>query len=111
MKQSKKYEIDDYCAIAYFGKIFNDRWKLYIVYKLLNGEKRFKELREFFEPYMTQKTLCMKLKELEEAKIIDREVFTEIPPRVEYRLGNKGKELADILECISKWGSSYTLSK
>ncbi|PAF42732.1 winged helix-turn-helix transcriptional regulator [Helicobacter sp. 11S03491-1] len=111
MKQNKKYAIDNLCPVSYFGKIFNDRWKLYIAYKLLDGKKRFKDLRDFFEPYMTQKTLCIKLKELEEEQIIQREVFSEIPPRVEYHLTNKGKELASVLECIYQWGDSYVCLK
>lgn len=110
MRQNKEYGIDCRCSLAYFGKIFDDRWKLYIVYKLLEGEKRFKELKEFFEPYMTQKTLCIKLKELEVSQIIQRESFNEIPPRVCYRLSVKGEGLKSILEGIYKWGNLYIKS-
>lgn len=107
MRQTKDYDIDSCCALGYFVKIFDDRWKLYIVYKLLEGEKRFKELKEFFKPYMTQKTLCVKLKELEDSQIIQREAFNEIPPRVIYSLSAKGTGLKNILENIYEWGSFH----
>ena len=81
------------CSVAVTLDIFNDRWKLAIIWHLLENNKRFKDLHEDINE-ITQKTLTIKLKELEEKNIIHREVFAEVPPKVEYSLtpiGSKNK--------------------
>lgn len=102
-----KREISTYCPIGLFSKIFDDKWKLFIVFNLTTNHKRFKDLCDVCSDYMTQKTLSVKLKELEENGIIIREVFAEVPPRVQYSLSEKGKELIPIIESISLWGEKY----
>ncbi|WP_198305280.1 winged helix-turn-helix transcriptional regulator [Arcobacter vandammei] len=94
------------CSVAVTLDIFNDRWKLAIIWHLLDGEKRFKELNEIINE-ITQKTLTIKLKELEEKNIIHRECFAQIPPKVEYSLTPIGKELKPVLQEMHKWGISY----
>lgn len=94
------------CSVAVTLDIFNDRWKLAIIWHLLDGEKRFKDLHETISE-ITQKTLTVKLKELEEKNIIDREVFAEVPPKVVYSLTNSGKKLKPVLEEMFKWGIDY----
>ncbi len=95
------------CSVAVTLDVFNDRWKLAIIWHLLDGNKRFKELHEDISE-ITQKTLTVKLKELEEKNIINREVFPEVPPKVVYSLTTIGKELKPVLEAMYKWGISYT---
>ncbi|QKF81867.1 transcriptional regulator [Halarcobacter ebronensis] len=94
------------CSVAVTLDIFNDRWKLSIIWQLLAGEKRFKELHEAISE-ITQKTLTIKLKELEEKNIINREVFPEVPPKVVYSLTNAGENLKPVLKEMYKWGISY----
>ena len=95
------------CPVAVTNDIFNDKWKLAIVWYLLDGEKRYKELHEeVFE--ITQKTLTVKLKELEQKQLIKREVFAEVPPKVVYSLTPIGMELRDVLEAMHSWGIKYT---
>src|SRR5574344_811644 len=94
------------CSVAVTLDIFNDRWKLAIIWHLLDGEKRFKELHEIINE-ITQKTLTIKLKELEEKNIIHREVFPQIPPKVVYSLTSCGKNLKPVLEEMHKWGIEY----
>lgn len=94
------------CSIAVTLDIFNDRWKLSIIWHLLDGKKRFKELNEIISE-ITQKTLTVKLKELEEKNIIHREVYAEVPPKVEYSLTSSGEKLRPVLENMSKWGIGY----
>ncbi|WP_333803962.1 winged helix-turn-helix transcriptional regulator [Sulfurospirillum sp.] len=94
------------CSVAVTLDVFNDRWKLAIIWHLLEKNKRFKELSEDINE-ITQKTLTIKLKELEEKKIIAREVFPEIPPKVVYSLTPIGKALRPILEAMYVWGKSY----
>lgn len=94
------------CSVAVTLDIFNDRWKLAIIWHLLDGEKRFKELHEIINE-ITQKTLTIKLKELEEKNIIHREVFAEVPPKVVYSLTSSGEKLRPVLEEMYKWGIEY----
>lgn len=98
----KKYK----CTVSVTLDIFNDRWKLAIIWHLLDSEKRFKDLHEIISQ-ITQKTLTIKLKELEEKKIIHREVFAQVPPKVVYSLTHAGKRLRPVLEEMDKWGIEY----
>lgn len=95
------------CSVSITLDIFNDRWKLAIIWYLLDSDKRFKELHEIISE-ITQKTLTIKLKELESKNIIHREVFAEVPPKVVYSLTPIGKKLKPILEEMYKWGIDYT---
>jgi len=109
LKDFKMYYINDKeykCSVAVTLDIFNDRWKLAIIWHLLDTEKRFKELHETISE-ITQKTLTVKLKELEEKNIINREVFAEVPPKVVYSLTDVGKSLKPVLEEMYKWGINY----
>lgn len=94
------------CSVAVTLDVFNDRWKLAIIWYLLEKDKRFKELSEDIHE-ITQKTLTIKLKELEEKNIISRQAFLEIPPRVVYALTPIGKALRPILEEMYLWGKNY----
>ena len=94
------------CSVSVTLDIFNDRWKLAIIWHLLDGDKRFKELHEVISE-ITQKTLTIKLKELEEKNIINREVFAEVPPKVVYSLSDSGKKLKPVLDEMYKWGIDY----
>lgn len=95
------------CSVSVTLDVFNDRWKLAIIWHLLDSNKRFKELHETISE-ITQKTLTVKLKELEEKNIINREVFPEVPPKVVYSLTEAGKKLQPVLEEMYKWGIFYT---
>ena len=94
------------CSVAVTLDIFNDRWKLAIIWHLLDGEKRFKELHEIISE-ITQKTLTIKLKELEEKNIIHRECFASVPPKVVYSLTHCGEKLRPVLEEMHQWGIDY----
>ncbi|AXH09610.1 transcriptional regulator [Malaciobacter halophilus] len=94
------------CSVAVTLDIFNDRWKLAIIWHLLEDDKRFKDLHEDIAE-ITQKTLTVKLKELEEKNIINREVFPEVPPKVVYSLTPMGEQLKPVLTEMYKWGIKY----
>jgi len=95
------------CSVSVTLDVFNDRWKLSIIWHLLNQEKRFKQLHQEINE-ITQKTLTVKLKELEAKKIINREVFPQVPPKVVYSLTNIGKQLRPVVEEMYEWGIKYT---
>lgn len=98
----KEYE----CSIKIVQDIFNDKWKLGIIWHLMDGEKRYKELNEQVAN-ITQKTLTVKLRELEEYHIITREVFAEIPPKVVYSLSPIGEKLRPLMKEMFDWGIEY----
>jgi len=95
------------CSVSVTLDVFNDRWKLSIIWHLLDGNKRFGELHDTISE-ITQKTLTVKLKELEEKNIINREVFPEVPPKVVYSLTEVGEKLRPVLEAMYNWGILYT---
>ncbi len=94
------------CPVSVTNDVFNDKWKLAIVWHLLDGNKRYKELHEEVCE-ITQKTLTVKLKELEQKKLIKREVFAEVPPKVVYSLTPIGENLRDVLNAMHAWGIKY----
>ncbi len=94
------------CAVELTLDIIGGKWKGLILYHLLDGTKRFNELRRLM-PSITQRMLTLQLRELEEDGIIHREVFNEVPPRVEYSLTEQGRAIGPILEQMELWGKNY----
>jgi len=89
-----------------FFDIFNDKLKLMIIWYLKNNPLRFKELFECLQP-ITKKTLTIKLKELEQLNLINREVFAQVPPKVEYSLNEYGNDLKPVINEILIWSQKY----
>ena len=107
--QPETTESSEICASQPMGRamrLLGDMWTLMIVYTLLNGTKRFGELLEAMGN-VSPKTVSQRLKMLEEIGFVQREAFLEIPPRVEYRLTEKGLALIDIMEAIKQFGQRY----
>lgn len=82
------------------------RWTILILRDLFTGTKRFGELKKSLNG-VSQKVLTANLRSLEEKGIIEREVFPEVPPRVEYRLTDLGKTLDPIIKSVHAWGKFY----
>lgn len=93
------------CPIRNTIELIGGKWTFSIIYVLLNGKKRFKELERAIEGINTR-MLVKELKMLEENKIIIRKAFATVPPTVEYSLTEKGKELEPILNQIKLWGKN-----
>ena len=87
-------------------RLIGDTWTLMIIYNLIEGEKRFGELLDALGN-VSPKTLSQRLKMLEEEKILSRQAYAQIPPRVEYRLTDKGTALLDVLNAIHSFGMRY----
>src|SRR5687768_8325268 len=87
-------------------KIIGGRWKVLILWQLVSGTRRFGELRRLVSG-ITEKMLTQQLRELEQDGIVHREIYREVPPRVEYSLTPRGDSLRPILEAIHCWGSEY----
>lgn len=107
--QPETTEPSEICASQPVGRamrLLGDVWTLMIVYTLLNGTKRFGELLEAMGN-VSPKTVSQRLKMLEEIGFVQRQAFLEIPPRVEYRLTEKGLALVDIMEAIKQFAQRY----
>lgn len=93
------------CPIRNTIELIGGKWTFSIIYVLLNGKMRFKELERAIEGINTR-MLVKELKMLEENKIIIRKAYATVPPTVEYSLTEKGKELEPILNQIKLWGKN-----
>lgn len=102
-------EQPDTCTAHPMGhalRLLGDKWTLMLVYTLLSGPRRFGELMEALGN-VSPKTVSQRLKMLEEIGFVQRQAFAEIPPRVEYRLTEKGLALVDIMEAIRQFAERY----
>ena len=88
------------------SKVLGDRWKLLIIQNLLDGTKRFGELKKSLGD-ITQKVLTSNLRMLEEKGLLIRQVYAQIPPRVEYTLTAVGYSLRPVIESMMAWGAEY----
>ena len=106
-KQENIFKINEnYCPIREVLDILGGKWAFSIIYALLHGKKRFKELERSIEGINTR-MLVKELKTMEENKIVTREAFATVPPKVEYSLTEKGRHLEPILNELYKWGLKY----
>lgn len=104
IKQKNSTEIYHFaCNIAVTIDVIGGKWKGIIVYHLLDGAKRFNELRRTMGN-ITQRMLTLQLRELERDGIIHREIYREIPPKVEYSLTPLGDSLRPVMSLMRDWG-------
>lgn len=94
------------CPVEASLELIGGKWKALILFYLLDGTKRFNELRRLL-PKVTQRMLTRQLRELEEDKLVVRVVYPEVPPKVEYFLSEFGKSVQPILQILQQWGTSY----
>lgn len=87
-------------------KVIGGRWKVVILYYLFAEPRRLSELRRL-APGASQKMLVQQLRELEEHGIVNRKVFAQVPPRVEYSLTRLGKSLEPIVGALCAWGKRH----
>ena len=94
------------CPVETTLMMLNSRWKVLIIKELLTGTKRFGELKKAVGK-ITQKVLTSNLRDMEELGLVTREVYSQIPPRVDYTLTDIGYSLAVVLDSMAEWGSAY----
>jgi DNA-binding HxlR family transcriptional regulator len=95
-----------HCAMDVTMSYIGGKWKTVVLWYLRDKKMRFSELRRQI-PDITEKMLSLQLKSLEEDGIVKREVYAEVPLRVEYSLTEFGRSLRPVLEAIAKWGRNH----
>lgn len=94
------------CPVETTLTLIGDKWKVLILRDLMPGTKRFGELKKSVGN-VSQKVLTAQLRAMEENGLVHREVYAEVPPRVEYSLTELGKSLKPILDSMQAWGEAY----
>lgn len=94
------------CPVETTLTLIGDKWKVLILRDLMTGTKRFGELKKSVGG-VSQKVLTSQLRDMEESGIVNRKVYAEVPPRVEYSLTELGKSLNPILDAMKCWGEDY----
>lgn len=94
------------CPVEATVDVIGGKWKSTLIFHLLGGPRRFNELRRRL-PGVTQRMLTLQLRELERDGLIHREVYREVPPKVEYSLTEFGQSLEPIIVQMREWGAKY----
>lgn len=95
------------CPVELTIEILDGKWKPMILFYLLEKTRRFGELERLL-PQVTRRMLTQHLRELEHDGIVHREVYQQVPPKVEYSLTVLGRTLEPILMMMLQWGENYT---
>ena len=95
------------CPAEFTLSVIGGRWKIVILWQLFQGEKRFSELFRAMNG-ITQKMLTQQLREMEKDGIVDRKVYPQVPPKVEYSLTSLGKSLKPVVDAMCHWGGKKT---
>lgn len=96
-----------HCALDLTINYIGGKWKLIILWYLRKEKKRFSELKRLI-PDISEKILSIQLRQLGSLGLIEKKIFAEVPPKVEYFLTAEGKTLIPALEILAKWGRDKT---
>lgn len=105
--KNKTCNAREHGCVAVAAHIIGSKWMPQLIYVLANGVHRFSEIQKEIDG-INPRTLSSRLDELESAEIVTKECFKELPPRIEYTLTPKGKDLLPILEEMVDWGTKYS---
>ncbi len=97
------------CPVEATLDVIGGKWKGVILFLLMDGTKRFSELQKLLSK-ITQRTLTNQLRELEADGLVDRKVYPQVPPKVEYSLTDKGRSLRQVLHQMRDWGEANILN-
>ena len=105
LKTKKRYDCAAGCPVEATLDLIGGKWKGVILHHLLEGTQRFNALRRRI-PSCTQRMLTRQLRELEEAGLVHRQIYPQIPPRVDYTLTDEGRSLEPIVRAMHAWGEA-----
>lgn len=109
MRETKTAKDLPACPVETTLMLIGDKWKVLILRDLLPGTKRFGELKKSIGS-VSQKVLTAQLRDMEASGLVNRKVYAEVPPRVEYSLTELGQSLKPILDSMWTWGEEYQAS-
>ncbi|MDR3714077.1 MAG: helix-turn-helix domain-containing protein [Puia sp.] len=98
------------CPVELTLALLGNKWKVLILRELFKGMKRFGELSRGV-PGISQKMLTQQLRQMEKDDLVERKVYAEVPPRVEYSLTETGRSLKPILDEMHRWGQQYNVMR
>jgi DNA-binding HxlR family transcriptional regulator len=98
------------CGVVHFLNLIGGKWKVLIIYAISKGYNRFSLMKKE-SPFISKQMLVNQLRELEADKIIERTIFAEVPPRVEYKLTTYGESLLPVIKIIRDWGKDDLKAK
>lgn len=94
------------CPVETTLMLIGDKWKVLILRDLMPGTRRFGELKKSIG-HVSQKVLTAQLRDMEASGLVNRKVYAEVPPRVEYTLTELGYSLKPVLDALWSWGEAY----
>ena len=109
MKEQNETKALPDCPVETTLMLIGDKWKVLILRDLMPGTKRFGELKKSIGS-VSQKVLTAQLRNMEESGLVNRKVYAEVPPKVEYSLTELGYSLKPILDALQNWGQEYKAS-
>ena len=104
--QSMSTTESDNCPVCACAEIVSGKWTLLVIRDLAAGSQRFCELERSLEG-ISPRTLSLRLRALEEKGVVERRTYPEVPPRVEYALTPKGRDLAPLIEDMREYGKRW----
>lgn len=104
MKNKKEITVE--CPVETAILLIGNKWKIFVLRELLIGTKRFNELQRAITS-ISQKVLTQNLRAMEKDGLVTRQVFAEVPPRVEYTLTDLGNTLKPVITVLGHWGRRY----
>jgi DNA-binding HxlR family transcriptional regulator len=92
------------CPVTKAVRTLDGKWKLHLIYQLMDGTKRFSQLQRAV-PKITQQMLAAQLRQLEADGVVLRVVYPQVPPKVEYSLTPLGQQLQAVTDALAAWGT------
>lgn len=100
--------LQQFCPVQTTLDVIGGKWKPIILFYLQAETLRFNELNRKIGKHLTQKMLTQQLRQMEKDRLIERKVYPEVPPRVEYSITEYGKTLKPILKLMYEWGAKHS---
>jgi len=94
------------CPAEFTLEMIGGRWKIPLIFHLVDGPRRFSELARALAR-VSQKMLTQQLREMERNGLVERRVYAQVPPRVEYELTALGKSLKPVVDAMCEWGEAH----
>ncbi|MEM1382467.1 MAG: helix-turn-helix domain-containing protein [Pseudomonadota bacterium] len=110
MTRKQRHQTYENCPIEAALDVIGGKWKASLLFSVSEETRRFSALLRLF-PKISQRTLTNQLRELEADGLIHRKVYAQVPPKVEYSLTDRGRDLVPALVSLATWGTAYAVSK